>query len=90
MKKIISIIIAIIVLLGILVVIFYPYIIGNKQLVDLHQDYDYAIIQRYDGEQKIEIANWKDYEGEQIQITDTDGNVYLISSVNVILIKEGD
>ena len=90
MKKIISIIVAIIILLGILIIAFYPCIIGNKQLVDLHQDYDYAIIQRYDGEQKIEIASWKDYDGEQIQITDINGNTYLVNSVNIILIKEGN
>lgn len=62
--------------------------IGNKQLIDLKNTYDKCII--YIGSEKIELAvkSWKDYDGEQIQIIDEDGNVYLVSMNNAILIKE--
>ena len=72
----------------VMVSVFLPYVIGNKTFVDLYQTYDYAIVQRYDGEQRINIAQWKDYDGEQIQIIDLEGNVWLVSSYNTILVKE--
>ena len=81
---------AIILVIIIVCVSFYPYIFGNKEYGDFKQKYDYAIVQRFDGEQKIEISSWRDYEGEQIQITDFSGNVYLVSSYNTILVREGE
>lgn len=81
---------AIILIIVIVCVSLYPYIFGNKEYGDFKQKYDYAIVQRFDGEQKIEISSWKDYEGEQIQITDSSGNVYLVSSYNTILVREGE
>ena len=62
--------------------------IGNKQLIDIENIYDKCIV--YIGNERIELAikSWKDYDGEQIQIIDDDGNVYLISMNNAILIKE--
>lgn len=64
----------------------------NRQVVDLNYKFDYAYISYGDGTvQKVEIKSWRDYEdSEQIQITDTDGNVYLVSSYNCVLVKEGD
>lgn len=61
----------------------------NKQIVDLNYKFDYAIVQRYDGEQIIHIKTWTDFDdGEQIQIIDTDGNVWLLNSMYTILVKE--
>jgi hypothetical protein len=36
----------------------------------------------------IKIKRWKDYEGEQIQIIGKDGTVYLINSMNAVLIRK--
>jgi ribosomal protein S4E len=35
---------------------------------------------------EVSVYKWKDYEGDAVQITDSDGNVYLTSCNNVILI----
>lgn len=66
----------------------YPSVAGNKSLLDVNHNFTKAIT--YIGEEKIEldIESWKDYEGEQIQIKTADGKVYLVSSLNTILIGE--
>lgn len=63
----------------------------NYQMVDLNYKFDYAYISYGDGTvEKVEIASWRDYEdGDQIQITGTDGTVYLVHSESCILVKEG-
>lgn len=63
----------------------------NYQVVDFNYNFDYAYISYGDGTvKKVEVASWRDYEdGEQIQVTDTDGNIYLVSSFNCVLVKEG-
>ena len=82
----------IILLIGLLVIPFLieliPSMIGNKDAFDLNYSFDKAII--WVGEEKIEldIKSWKDYEGDQIQIKAADGKVYLVSSLNTILIGE--
>lgn len=62
---------------------------GNKDLFDTNYTFDTAIITMPDGTGlTIKIKNWTDYEdGEQLQITATDGTVYLVSSYNCILIN---
>lgn len=62
----------------------------NYQMVDVNYDFDYAYISYGDGTvKKVEIKSWRDYEdSEQIQVTDTDGNIYLCTSHNCILVKE--
>lgn len=90
MNKIFTTIIVIIAIIIAVFLLIYPYTVGNKEFGDFNQTYDYAIIQRADGEQEIKIASWRDYEGEQIQITDIGGTTYLVSSVNVILVKYGE
>lgn len=64
----------------------------NKQIVDLTNHFEYAIVQRYDGEQIIHIDRWRDYEdGEQLQIVEKDtGRVYLLSSYNTILVSSAE
>jgi hypothetical protein len=63
---------------------------GNRTVFDLVYNYDTAIISLPDGTVKtIEIKEWMDYEdGDQLQITDKDGTVYLVHSTNCVLIKD--
>lgn len=60
----------------------------NQQVIDLNYTYDKAICNINGTYQEIEIKKWNDYEGEQLQIIDKEGNVYLSSSYNCTLIKE--
>lgn len=59
----------------------------NYQMIDFDYDYDYAIINLGGEYKKIPISSWRDYEGEQIQIKDRDGNIYLTNSYNCTLVK---
>lgn len=62
---------------------------GNYELIDTMYEYDKAIISIPDGTVvECEIKKWTDYEGEQVQIYDTQGNVYLVSSYNCVLMRE--
>lgn len=64
--------------------------IGNKRVVDLNYSYDRAMIKMPDGKiLDIEIADWSDYEGEQLQVVDKAGNIFLVSSYNCVLVKSG-
>lgn len=62
----------------------------NKQLIDTTYSFDKAIIKMPDDTVKeIYIKSWTDYEnGEQLQIVATNGDVYLVSSINCILVNE--
>lgn len=66
----------------------YSFKVGNKQFLDFNYTFTRAII--YLGNEKIEIEidKWNDYDGEQIQIIDKEGNCYLVSSFNTILIND--
>ena len=77
-------IIAIIIVLGILCSLTGC----NMQVVDLDYTFNYAIINLGGEYKEIEISSWKDYEGEELQIKDKEGNVYLTSSYNCTLIKK--
>lgn len=58
----------------------------NKQIFDFNYTFDKAVI-TVNGESKVySIDSWTDYEGEQLQLTLTDGSVILVSSYNTILI----
>lgn len=62
---------------------------GNRQLIDMNYKFNKAIIQLQNGEVvEVEVRSWNDYDGEQLQVTSTDGTVYLTSSYNCTLIKE--
>lgn len=55
----------------------------NRQIIDLNYSFTKAIIE---GVGEIDIKSWTDYENsDMIQITGTDGTVYLTHSSNVIL-----
>lgn len=60
----------------------------NYQMLDFNYTFDKAICNIGGEYQTIEINSWTDYEGEQIQIIDKTGKVYLVSSFNCTLIDE--
>lgn len=60
----------------------------NYDIIDTQFSYDTAIISFSNGEKlTLQISKWRDYEdGEQLQITDIEGNVWLVSSYNCVLV----
>lgn len=57
--------------------------------VDTNYHFDYAMIKMPDGTVKeIQVASWADAEGEQLTITAIDGQRYLVSSVNCVLVEK--
>ena len=61
---------------------------GNHQIFDLQYTFNKAIINVGTETITVDVAKWRDYGGEQLQITASDGTVYLTSSFNCTLIKE--
>ena len=62
---------------------------GNIDLIDTNYTYDKAIIGFPNGEVlEVEVKQWKDYDGEQLQIIAKDGTVYLTNSINCTLINK--
>ena len=62
---------------------------GNMDMVDTVYTYDRAIIQLANGDiVEVDIAKWRDYDGEQVQIIAEDGTVYLTSTYRCDLIKD--
>lgn len=61
----------------------------NKQLIDTNYTFNYAIIELPDGEiVKGEVDSWTDFEdGDQLQVK-IDGEVYVVHSSNIALIKK--
>ena len=77
-----------IIVLGLIVCIITCISGCNVDIIDTVWKYDTAITRWPDGSTKvIKIHSWRDYEGEQIQITGEDGTVYLLNSVNTVLIR---
>lgn len=61
----------------------------NRQVFDFNLKFEKALIKWPDGTMKtVSISKWRDYEGEQIQIISKDGTVYLVNSINTILVHE--
>ena len=84
MKKMIALLLAVILLMGIAL------LAGcNKQMVDLTYSYEYAIIGLPNGEVvEGKVSSWTDFEdGDQIQVR-IDGKTYLVHSSNVVLISD--
>lgn len=78
------------IMFAIIIVFIFLFLTGcNKQIVDFDYTFDKAICVIGNETKEIELASWKDYDGEQLQLIDTDGNKYLVSSFNCTLIKEG-
>lgn len=61
---------------------------GNKDIWDSNYTYDIAICKIGEEYKEIQIEQWKDYEGEQIQIIGKDKKIYLVSSNNCTLINK--
>lgn len=61
---------------------------GNQDIFDTNYTFTKAITYIGNERIEIEIKQWRDYEGEQIQLISTDGTVYLVSMNNTILINE--
>ena len=62
---------------------------GNLDMLDTNYTYNYALTKWPDGTmKKIEVKQWCDYEGEQIQIIAPDGAIYLLSMNNTVLVRE--
>lgn len=56
---------------------------GNRTLIDTKFYYDYAIVQLADGSViEGKVDTWRDYEGEQIQVT-INGETWLVHSANI-------
>ena len=63
----------------------------DNQTVKINSSYDMAIIQLANGEViETEIKNWKLFDDGKLQITSTNGTVYLTSSTRCDLIKIAD
>ena len=62
----------------------------NKQIFDFNQKFTAAYCKWPDGTMRtIRVAKWNDYQNsDQIQIIDTDGNVYLFHAANVVLANQ--
>ena len=59
---------------------------GNVQVFDLQYSFNTAYVKWPDGSFKtLKLKKWKDYPGEQLQLTTFDGKVYLVSSINCVL-----
>lgn len=84
-KKFVAVVIAVIMLVT---VMLFCASCGNKQVFDFNQKFEYAYVCWPDGTaEKLKISSWKDYDGEQIQIT-TDEGTYLFHSANCVLAHE--
>lgn len=84
-NKIIKIsILVIIIMLGLVVLTG----CGNRDMWDTNYTYTKAITYIGDERIELEIKQWRDYDGEQIQIIAKDGKTYLVSTNNTILINE--
>lgn len=77
-------------ILGIVIVAIVVLLLSgcNKQVFDFEYSFDKAICNIGNEVKEIKIDKWTDYDGEQLQIRGTDGNIYLVSSVNCTFIKE--
>ena len=63
----------------------------NRQIVDLNYKYVRAIIKLPDGEViSGEVESWRDYaDGDQLQVN-IEGTLYLVHSMNCVLIQDAN
>ena len=62
----------------------------NRQIVDIQYRFEKAMIKMPDGTTKtVSVKSWRDFQdGDQIQVTDKDGNTYLGHACNIMLFSE--
>ena len=61
----------------------------NKTLVDLEYGFNNGIISNDNSASSIPVKEWKDYEGEQLQVIFPNGDVMLTSSIFLDLLNGG-
>ena len=62
----------------------------NKTIFDTNYTFDKAIVVIGTERYEYDIDEWKDYDGEQLQLKLTDGSTILVSSYNTILVSTND
>lgn len=61
---------------------------GNKAIIDTKWTYNVAYITIGNDTVKVEVASWRDYsDGDQIQVVDKNGYVWLSNSTNIVLVR---
>ncbi len=61
----------------------------NKQILDLDYGFNNGIISNDNSATTFDISNWKDYEGEQLQVMFDNGDTMLTSSIFLDMINNG-
>ena len=80
--------ITIITILGLLILLLLTGCGANYDVLDMNYTYDYAECYVSGKKQVYEIKQWKDYDGEQIQIRAKNDNTYLLSMNYCMLVNE--
>ena len=90
MEKIIGCGTVIVLVIAVLFGVFNKYVFGNKQLIDLKQNFNVAYVLADDGKfQKVSISAWKDWENsDAIQVVTKDGKPIYTHLRNVKLTRE--
>ena len=87
--KLIVIIAAIVVALIVGAGIYWEATHGNRQLVDLRNRFDYAVIRLPNGEVvEGKVTSWLDYDDSDVVQIKIDGKTYLTHYANVCLISD--
>ncbi|PYG84904.1 hypothetical protein LY28_03525 [Ruminiclostridium sufflavum DSM 19573] len=60
----------------------------NKDIIDTNYTFKKAIIVIGNEKIDVNIKQWRDFDGDQMQVTDEHGQVYLTHSANVLLLKK--
>ena len=61
---------------------------GNRDYIDTVQTYNYAIMEMPDGRIVAgDVKQWRDYEGDVVQVRMHDDTVYYIHTNNVVLMN---
>lgn len=59
----------------------------NYDLIDTNHTFNKAIVSINNKVVVLDVKQWTDYEGEQLQLILRDGSVILVSSYNTILVN---
>lgn len=83
-------VIAFIIIGAVLFGVFNKYVFGNKQLVDLKQNFNYAYVLGDDNKfEKVKIKAWKDWkDSDAVQVISVDGKAIYTHLANVKLVHE--
>ena len=62
---------------------------GNMDILDYHWTFNRALVRSEDGGwREIKLKSWHDYENSDMIAVETDTQVFVTHSANVILIKD--